>query len=144
MIQTAAQSGKTESTKPFPRWLSFFAPAPAAALRITGPEAIENAFGSWRFRVLFVSIMAYAAFYFVRSNLDMAIPAMESELKISKAQLGQYITLHSLLYGVSKFANGFFGDRCNARSFMVVGLLGSALLNVFFGFSSGVVAFGVI
>jgi OPA family glycerol-3-phosphate transporter-like MFS transporter/OPA family sugar phosphate sensor protein UhpC-like MFS transporter len=142
MIETAPQADKVSDSNALPRWLKFFAPAPAAP--VVRAEAIENAFRSWRFRVLLVSIVAYAAFYFVRSNLDMAIPAMEKALGITKAQLGLYITLHSLLYGVSKFANGFLGDRCNARSFMFVGLLGSAVLNVMFGWSSGLIAFGVI
>jgi OPA family glycerol-3-phosphate transporter-like MFS transporter/OPA family sugar phosphate sensor protein UhpC-like MFS transporter len=48
-----------------------------------------------------------------------------------------------LLYGVSKFANGFLGDRANARAFMATGLIISALLNVLFGLSSAVVAFGL-
>jgi len=51
--------------------------------------------------------------------------------------------LHGLLYGVSKFANGFLGDRCNARAVMVTGLAVSALLNVCFGFSSAVVTLGL-
>src|ERR1051326_4465751 len=144
MIETEARAGGVSDTKALPGWLRFFAPPPAAPALVTGSDAIERAFGSWRFRVLFVSIVAYAAFYFVRSNLDMAIPSMEKALGITKAQLGVYITLHSLLYGVSKFANGFLGDRCNARSFMFVGLLGSAILNIAFGLSSGLVIFGLI
>ena len=58
------------------------------------------------------------------------MPLMERELGISKSGLGLFLTLHGVLYGVSKFANGFFGDRCNARAFMVVGLVASALMNV--------------
>ena len=125
MIETETHPDRVCDTKALPGWLRFFAPPPAAPVLI-GSEAIESAFRSWRFRVLLVSIVAYAAFYFVRSNLDMAIPAMEKTLGITKAKLGLYITLHSLLYGVSKFVNGFLGDRCNARSFMFVGLQSEA------------------
>src|SRR5260370_30904144 len=40
-----------------------------------------------------------------------------------RSTLFPYTTLfRSVLYGVSKFANGFLGDRCNARAFMVAGL----------------------
>src|SRR6185295_9980278 len=56
---------------------------------------------------------------------------------------GLFITLHGVLYGISKFANSFFADRCNARAFMVIGLAASASLNVCFGLSSTVVALGM-
>ena len=67
------------------------------------------------------------------------MPVMEQDLGISKSASGLFITLHGVLYGVSKFANGFFGDRCNARVFMVVGLVASAVMNVLFGLGSAVV-----
>lgn len=58
--------------------------------------------------------------------------------------MGLFLTLHGLLYGVSKFANGFVGDRVNARYFMVTGLVLSAACNIWFGFSSAVVMFGIV
>src|SRR5215472_11838493 len=134
---------EVKRTKEFPRWLSFFAPSPPAAVRVSDPDAIRAGFKSWQARVLFASIVGYATFYLVRKNLPVAMPAMEQYLHISKPQLGLFITLHGVLYGVSKFANGFFADRCNARAFMVVGLAASALLNVCFGFSSTVLALGL-
>ena len=62
---------------------------------------------------------------------------------MTKADLGLFLTLHGVLYGVSKFVNGFFGDRCHVRTFMVTGLVLSAIVNVFFGFSSAVAALGI-
>src|SRR5207247_4445329 len=76
--------------------------------------------------------------------LSVAMPYLEHGLGIRKTQLGLFLTLHGLLYGVSKFANGFLGDRANARSFMAFGLGASALMNVFFGFNSAVVVLGLI
>jgi OPA family glycerol-3-phosphate transporter-like MFS transporter/OPA family sugar phosphate sensor protein UhpC-like MFS transporter len=93
---------------------------------------------------LLTSIIGYATFYFVRKNLSIAMPYMEKGLGIQKTSLGLFLTLHGLLYGVSKFANGFLGDRANARSFMSIGLAASAMLNVLFGFNSAAVALGVI
>ena len=40
--------------------------------------------------------------------------------------------------------HGIFGDRCDARVFMVFGLAVSALLNVFFGLSSTVLILGLV
>ena len=97
----------------------------------------------YRPRILFWSIVGYAIFYFVRKNLPVAMPAMEAQLHIGKAQLGMFLTLHGLLYGVSKFANGILGDRFNARWFMAIGLIGSAALNLGFGLSSTVIWLGI-
>ncbi|MBI2516203.1 MAG: MFS transporter [Opitutae bacterium] len=88
-------------------------------------------------------MFGYAAFYFVRKNLSFAMPAMQEDLHITKADLGLFLTLHGLLYGVSRFVNGMWADRANARYFMVAGLLLSVGANVFFGFSSTVLLLGV-
>ncbi len=128
----------------FPKWLRFFEPAPPAPFIVTDAEAIKHSYRTWRWKVLFSSIIGYATFYFVRKNLSTAMPIMERDLGISKTELGAFLTLHGVLYGVSKFANGFFADRCNARAFMVVGLVGSALMNVFFGLSSAVITLGIV
>jgi len=111
-------------------WLSLFQPAPAATVLTTDPVTIQRQYRLWQRRVLISSIIGYAVFYFVRKNLSIAMPVMEKELGISKAGLGLFLTLHGVLYGVSKFANGFLGDRANARAFMTAGLVCSALLNL--------------
>ncbi len=100
-------------------------------------------FRSWQMRTLIATMFGYAAFYFVRKNLSFAMPAMQTDLGITKADLGLFLTLHGLLYGVSRFVNGMWADRANARYFMVAGLLLSVCANVFFGFSSTVLWFGV-
>lgn len=126
------------------RLAAVFQPVPAADFEITDPQQIASEYRRWQRRVLVSSIIGYATFYFVRKNLSIAMPAMERSLGIQKTQLGLFLTMHGLLYGVSKFANGFLGDRANARVLMVSGLAMSAILNVLFGFSSTVIALGVI
>src|SRR5688572_17770751 len=105
--------------------------------------AITSRFRYWQYRTLIATMFGYAAFYFVRKNLSFAMPAMQTDLGITKADLGLFLTLHGLLYGVSRFVNGMWADRANARYFMVAGLLLSVGANVFFGFSSAVLWFGV-
>ncbi len=126
------------------RVLRNFAPAAALPISTTDSAEISKQYRFWQKRVLLTSIIGYATFYFVRKNLSIAMPVMQSSLGFKKTQLGLFLTLHGLLYGVSKFANGFFGDRANARAFMAFGLGASALMNVFFGFSSAVVTLGLI
>jgi sugar phosphate permease len=139
-----AETSSTVQTSLLARLTKLFQPAPAATFQITDPTEIANEYRRWQKRVLVSSIIGYATFYFVRKNLSIAMPAMENSLGIQKSQLGLFLTMHGLLYGVSKFANGFLGDRTNAKVLMVTGLTVSAILNVLFGFNSTVLALGVI
>ncbi len=122
---------------------SIFAPAPEIP-RIQDSAEADSQYRSWRLRIMYSTLIGYALFYFVRKNLSIAMPEMERTLGISKADLGLFLTLHGVLYGVSKFANGFLGDRTNPRYFMALGLLLSAAANICFGFSSTVLMFGLI
>ena len=101
-------------------------------------------FKYWQTRTIIASMVGYAMYYFVRKNISIAMPAMQEELGVTKAQLGIFLTLHGLTYGVSKFVNGFIGDRVNARYFMVFGLVLSAICNIVFGFSTAVMVFGIV
>lgn len=141
----AIGSGK----KSFPGILRFFRPAPAKPPLVLPPEQLASTFRRWQWRVLLAAILGYATFYLVRKNLGVAMPMMarppaEGGLGITKSGFGLFLTLHGLLYGVSKFANGFLADRCNARVFLVAGLAVSAAVNVVFGFSSAFVLLGLL
>lgn len=105
---------------------------------------VAQRFRFWQHWILLSALIGYALYYFVRDNLNVAMPAMEKDLGISKADLGLFLTLNGLLYGVSKFINGMFVDRLNARWFMAAGLALSAVLNIAFGSSSSVLALGVL
>lgn len=124
--------------------LKLFHPSPPAPVTLTEPGEIAERYRYWQRRVLVASIVGYATFYFVRKNLSVAMPMMEHDLGLQKSDLGLILTMFGLVYGVSKFANGFLADRSNARAFLVVGLVASAVMNVMFGFSSALVALGVI
>lgn len=89
----------------------------------------------WEFRTIIVLFFGYAMFYFVRKNLGMAIPAMEAELGISKTQLGIFLTLHSIIYGLSRFVNGMLVDRFSKRKIMTLGLLLTCTVNLIICFS---------
>ena len=89
----------------------------------------------WEWRTIIVLSIGYALFYFVRKNLGMAIPAMEAELGISKTQLGVFLTLHSIIYGFSRFANGLLVDRFSKKKIMALGLMLTCLVNLFICFS---------
>ncbi|HTB82162.1 MAG TPA: MFS transporter [Candidatus Sulfotelmatobacter sp.] len=125
------------------RILNIFRVAPPAPVVISDATEIATQFKRWQLRVLFFSTLGYAAFYFVRANLPVAMPLLKQDLGLTNEKMGIYLTLFGVIYGVSKFFNGFLADRANARAFMAVALCFSALLNVFFGASSAVVALGI-
>ena len=101
----------------------------------------EKKFKSAQWRFIFCSMIAYAFFYITRKNLSMAQPLMIEEGVITKMALGTIMTVHGVLYGLSRFVNGFWADRLNGRIFMAIGLALSALMNFLFGCTSLTVLF---
>lgn len=103
---------------------------------IADPGETSAEFRYWQKRILLSTIVGYALFYFVRKNLSVAMPVMEETLGIGKDQLGLFLSMHGVLYGVSRFANGVIADRVNARWFMAGGLVVCAICNILFGMST--------
>src|SRR5438128_2871735 len=143
-IETGIVAESISQPPAFGRLLRIFAPAAAIPIESHDADNVARKYRYWQKHVLLTSIVGYATFYFVRKNLSIAMPVMQSSLGFKKTQLGLFLTLHGLLYGVSKFANGFLGDRANARAFMAFGLGASAVMNVLFGFNSAVIVLGLI
>ena len=108
---------------------------------MTAEEKKRFVKGQWKFIVC--SMIAYAFFYITRKNLSMAQPEMLAQGVITKDALGIILTVHGVLYGLSRFVNGFWADRLNGRIFMAVGLVLSALMNFLFGCSSLTILFAV-
>ncbi len=104
---------------------------------------MEKKFKSAQWKFIVGSMITYAFFYLTRKNLSMAQPAMLEEGAISMYALGTMITVHGVVYGLSRFANGFWADRLNGRIFMFIGLALSALTNLLFGCTSLALLFGV-
>ena len=97
----------------------------------------------WRRRILYSTMIGYAIFYIVRKNISLAMPAMEETLGIGKEQLGIFLTLSGLAYGLGRCTSGFLADLANPRFFMATGLLLAMAMNIGFGLSSTVLTLGV-
>ena len=102
----------------------------------------EHAFRKAQWRFILCSMVAYAFFYLTRKNLSMAQPGMLEEGVVSTYALGTIMTVHGVVYGCSRFVNGFWADRLNGRVFMTVGLALSAAMNFLFGCTSLSLLFG--
>ncbi len=117
-------------------WLPRFLRPPAPAPREVDAGVIRSRYRLCRFQVLVWSTVGYAMFYFVRKNLSVARPEIEKHLGILHSGMGLVLTVHGVVYGISKFLNGMLADRANARIFMALALLICAGVNVCFGMSS--------
>ena len=80
-------------------------------------------------------MVGYICYYFLRKNFSAAIPAMEASLGLSKVQLGIFLTLNGIVYGLSRMVNGVLADRYSKRVLMSVGLVLSCIINLAICFS---------
>ncbi|MDR0617188.1 MAG: MFS transporter [Endomicrobium sp.] len=103
-----------------------------------------NKFKYWQIRTMVSTWVAYAVFFIMRKSLAMAMPGMQADLGISKAQLGIFLTLSGIVYGISRFTNGFIVHKFMARNFITCGLIICAVCNFIFGFSSTIFVMGII
>lgn len=115
---------------------NFFAPPQARPL--LPKEKIDKVYKSMRLRVFLGAFLGYAAFYLVRKNLSLAAPGMIEEELVDKADVGIAMSAISIAYAFSKFIMGSLSDRSDARKFLVVGLILSALAMI----GVGLVPFG--
>ena len=97
-----------------------------------GPQ--RKKFLSWQMRTISVTMIGYAIFYFVRKNFSLAMPGLTAEYGITNKSFGWIIFASSLVYGFSRFINGYSVDRVKGRIIMALGLLLCAVANFAFGF----------
>ena len=98
-------------------------------------EKTKKSFGYWQVRTIVIAMVSYALYYFVRKNFSIAMPGLTAEFGVSKVSLGLFLTLHGIIYGLSRFVNGIISDRNSARIVLSVGLFLCAIANILFGFS---------
>lgn len=101
---------------------------------IKGME-IKRKYRYWQARTLIALMLGYICYYFLRKNFSAAIPAMEATLGLSKLQLGTFLTLNGIVYGLSRMVNGVLADRFSKRTLMTLGLVLSCIINLLICFS---------
>ncbi|MER2996541.1 glycerol-3-phosphate transporter [Pontibacter populi] len=96
-------------------------------------ERIDPEYKRLRLQVFIGIFIGYAGYYLVRKNFSLVMPEL-IEQGYSKSDLGFALSGVSIAYGLSKFLMGNLSDRSNARTFLSVGLVLSALTMIFMGF----------
>jgi OPA family glycerol-3-phosphate transporter-like MFS transporter/OPA family sugar phosphate sensor protein UhpC-like MFS transporter len=94
----------------------------------------RKSLGWWQWETLLVTMGGYALYYIIRKNFSLAMPLLR-DLGISKVQLGVFLTVGGILYGLARFTNGILTDRNSARKVMAAGLFICAVVNFIFGVS---------
>ena len=105
---------------------------PAAHREPLGEDDHDATYRRLRLQVFIGIFVGYAGYYLVRRNFTLAMPYL-IEQGYSKADLGFALSGVSIAYGFSKFIMGNASDRSNARIFMSLGLLCSALTMISMG-----------
>jgi len=82
--------------------------------------------------------IAYASIYFGRVNISVAIPAIESNLGISKSSIGIVGSFFFWTYGFGQLINGQIGDIVSTKKLIFVGLLFSGIANIIFGLTTSI------
>lgn len=90
---------------------------------------------SWQWRTIIVTMAGYAMFYLTRKNFAIAMPGLTAEFGVSNTTLGIFLTLHGVIYGLSRYVVGIITDRNSARKVMALGLMLCAIVNILFGTS---------
>ena len=71
----------------------------------------------WQWRTIIVTMIGYAMFYLVRKNFSFSMPGLQADFGITKTQLGIFLTLHGVIYGLSRFVVGIITDRNRRKSY---------------------------
>lgn len=95
-----------------------------------------SAWKSWQLRIFITIWISYGSFYLCRANMSFALPGLAAEFGYSKTLLGLLGTALFIMYSIGQFVNGQLGDKFGARKLVFVGMVGSALLNIAFSFTT--------
>ncbi len=98
----------------------------------------------WQWRTVATVFVTYATYYFCRQNIAAALPAMHSELGLSRADLGQITMSLFVGYAIGQLLFGALSDRYGPRWLLLFGMLASAGLNVAFALSRPLVPMMVL
>lgn len=104
-------------------------------------EPLSLAMRQWRWRIFFITWLAYAAYYLCRKNFSVAMPLMQRDLGYNEFDFAAIITAYSVLYMLGQFVNGLLSDKIGPRLVVGVGILVSVAVNVLMGFASMLVVF---
>jgi OPA family glycerol-3-phosphate transporter-like MFS transporter len=106
--------------------------SPAAHQTPLPADQVDDKYKAMRWQVFAGIFLGYAGYYLVRKNFSLVMPDLV-KLGYSKSDLGFALSAGGIAYGLSKFLMGNVSDRSNARNFLSIGLLLSAICMIVMG-----------
>ena len=116
--------------------------AEAAKLEWKGQHDHALGFKARRGLNWFTVGLLYAMFYMCRYNFRFAGAGLRVEFGWSTGDIANIAAWFSLAYGTGQLVNGLFCDRIGGRASMLMGAIGSILVNLLIGFSPWTSSFG--
>ena len=98
---------------------------------------MEQRYTAQERRFLIACFVAYTAAYISRTNLSPALDSIQRAFGLTAARVGLLPTAFALPYAFGQIVVGFLADRYRPQRFMLVGLMGSAAMNIAFSRASG-------
>lgn len=80
--------------------------------------------------------LLYATYYMCRYNFRFATPGMVEEFNFSTKDISDLAAIWALAYGTGQLINGLLSDRIGGRRSMLIGAVGTIVINLIFGFTS--------
>ena len=111
---------------------------------LTDESKIKKIFNRKRNSVLWSVVFGYGIFYIGRLTISVAKKPMMDAGILDATELGIIGSLLFYTYAFGKLTNGFLADRANIAKFMSTGLGISAIMNLFFGFTTAFWGFAVL
>ena len=97
-------------------------------------KAMMKRYTKTELRLLIACFAAYTAAYISRCNLAPSLDAIATAFGASAARVGLLPTCFAIPYAAGQVFSGLLADRLPAPRLMLIGLLGSATINVVFSF----------
>lgn len=79
--------------------------------------------------------LMYSAYYIARYNFRAATPFLVEEFQFTKSDIAALWAAFSFAYGTGQLINGLFTDRIGGKNAMLIGGVGTVIVNLICGFS---------
>ncbi len=79
--------------------------------------------------------LMYASYYMCRYNFRFATPGLRDEFGFDTEKISNLFATWALAYGTGQLINGLLCDRAGGRRSMLIGAVGTIVINFVFGFS---------
>eukprot|EP00466_Bigelowiella_natans_P019191 jgi/Bigna1/68104/fgenesh1_pg.5_\ len=96
----------------------------------------QEADANWELYVVFgVTFMAFASFHIVRKGYICSKMMLEEQWGITKREMGFMDTCFLVFYAIGLTMSGRCADTYGAKSLLVLGMIGSIIIQILFGFA---------